>query len=589
LLRSARPQHSFDCSSTRSTAVLYSITTIHSTKRSHGPAHTRRRTETPTDMAESGDKPTLFRRLRKAQAECPNEGQQRFLPIDSLNAMITEEAIKQAMPSKQRLLSRTLPSKIALDARKTFAILVEIGEVPKMKELFNEGLTDAHLPLVPTNQNSNELQSERTGKRFPSFAHWTTEQRVTDFVDKQWNFLAPVLDTSGAHVELSSKCPLPFLEMDEIGHTGTSTVYKSTLHHAHFVLSPLSSPHALPSVSPPTPSSPYPHFTIAAKEHRTLDLFTQEKKNLDTALTLSHPHHKVPFGTLRKGALHYILFPWASGGNLRDFWRTHNHLARDADLALWTLRQSRGVADALAELHRVNCRHGDLKPENILHFTTTTTTSPDRVNGTLLIADVGISRTHTHATSVRQVGTTTRATTPAYEAPEARAHDAPHAPRARRYDVWSLGCIFLEFAVWLLCGEEALGEFEAAREDTGLFYVVVDGGSGDGEVKAETKQAEKTMKIHPVVISTLADLRRDPRCAGDTAFGSFIDVMERDLLRIDVEQRVSAAELAEKLKQILQRAEGEETRVLFNDISLTGGSGTLQFGSGVRGSRDGKG
>jgi serine/threonine protein kinase len=235
----------------------------------------------------------------------------------------------------------------------------------------------------------------------------------------------------------------------------------------------------------------------------------------------------------------------------------------------------------------VNCRHGDLKPENILHFATTTT-SPDRVNGTLLIADVGISRTHIHATSVRQVGTTTRATTPAYEAPEARAHDASHAPRARRYDVWSLGCIFLEFAVWVLCGGEALGAFEAARGETGLFYVVVDGGSGDGEVKAETKQAEKTMKIHPVVTSTLADLRRDPRCAGDTAFGSFIDVIERDLLRIDVEQRVSAAELAEKLKQILQRAE-EETRVLFNNISLAGGPGTLRFGSCVHGSRDGKG
>jgi hypothetical protein len=108
-------------------------------------------------------------------------------------------------------------------------------------------------------------------------------------------------------------------------------------------------------------------------------------------------------------------------------------------------------------------------------------------------------------------------------------------------------------------------------------------------VKAETKQAEKTMKIHPVVTCTLADLRRDPRCAGDTAFGSFIDVIERDLLRIDVEQRVSAAELAEKLKKILQLAEGEETRVLFNNISMAGGPGTLRLGSSVHGSRDGKG
>jgi hypothetical protein len=159
--------------------------------------------------------------------------------------------------------------------------------------------------------------------------------------------------------------------------------------------------------------------------------------------------------------------------------------------------------------------------------------------------------------------------------------------------VWSLGCIFLEFAVWVLCGGEALGAFEAARGEGGLFYVVVDGGSGggDGDVKGEAREGAKTMMIHPVVISTLAHLRRDPRCTGDTAFCSFIDVIERDLLRIDVEQRVSAAELAEKISQILQSAEeGEGTRVLFNNLELVGRPGALQFGScPVRGVRGGEG
>ena len=513
-------------------------------------------------MVENANKISLFRRLRNAQIE--SNDNQKFLPLDVMNEVITEDIVKNAISGKLgRIFDRKLPSKIVKDAKKTFAILVEIGEPGKMKELLSEGLTDDQLPLS-TVDNSAELKSH-TGKRFPSFARWETEQRVTDFIDKQWIFLAPVLDSSGRHVELSSKCPLPFLDMDEIGHTNTSTVYKSLLHHAHFA--PQS-----PSPSPapaPTLTHPPQHVRVATKEFRSSALFEKERKNLTTVQFLAHAHLVTHYATYHKGNFHYVVFPWAHGGNLRDLWRTHDTLARSTNLTLWALRQLHGLASGLEALHGVNCRHGDLKPENILHFSSpsltssTPPTSSSSITGTLVIADVGISRTHTHATQLRNAGTTTRATTPAYEAPEARSI---HSPRPRRYDVWSLGCIFLEFAMWVLYDAQAITSFERARDPEALFYLA---GAGAGDVDAgrtEERGRETGLEIHPVVARAIAALRRDPRCVGPTVFGEFIDVIEKDLLQIEVEQRVDADQLAEKLRRIVQGAEAGSRR-LFNDVA----------------------
>ena len=44
-----------------------------------------------------------------------------------------------------------------------------------------------------------------------------------------------------------------------------------------------------------------------------------------------------------------------------------------------------------------------------------------------------------------------------YEAPEAIGE--LNGPRSRLYDVWSMGCITLEFIIWLLYGNDELNNF----------------------------------------------------------------------------------------------------------------------------------
>lgn len=233
------------------------------------------------------------------------------------------------------------------------------------------------------------------------------------------------------------------------------------------------------------------------------------------------------------GKLYYIIFPWADGGNLREFWKLEDSQERSPELFLWSLQQMLGLSGALQALHRKNCRHGDLKPENILHF-------KKARKGDLVVADVGVSRVHENATELRHVGTTTRATTPSYEPPE--VHLQPNTPRARRFDLWSLGCIFLEFNIWLLYGFEAINNFGHARDTPDFgFY----------KLNAERTAAE----THQVVLKAIKVIREDPRCSGGTGLENLVNIIAAHLLQVEVERRYKAHELYEELQKIVQDAE----------------------------------
>ena len=129
----------------------------------------------------------------------------------------------------------------------------------------------------------------------------------------------------------------------------------------------------------------------------------------------------------------------------------------------------------------------------------------------------------------------------------------------------------MEFALWVLHDVQAIGAFEAARGKEALFYVAgsagpLEDGEGERESGGESgREREGIPQIHPVVTSTIAALRNDPRCAGSTGFGDFIDLIERDLLQIDVEQRAEAGVVAGRLGCIVQSVESGE-RCLFNDV-----------------------
>lgn len=207
-----------------------------------------------------------------------------------------------------------------------------------------------------------------------------------------------------------------------------------------------------------------------------------------------------------------------------------------------------GLVGALRKLHKENCRHGDLKPENILHFLGSNDAGSRHSGyGSLVMADVGISKVHTQATELRNEATNTNATTPCYEAPETEFHKL--VPRSRRYDMWSVGCMFMEFTIWLLYGYEAIDNFRELRKPNDDPF--------PQKAAYYKRTLEGTAMIHPAVTHGLEALRNDPRCRGDTALAALIELVADGLLLIDENKRVDADQLSDMFSHICQRARSD--------------------------------
>ena len=243
------------------------------------------------------------------------------------------------------------------------------------------------------------------------------------------------------------------------------------------------------------------------------------------------------YATFEGRNTYYAIFPWADGGTLADLWMDPDCIERTPGRDVWTLQQMLGLAKALAALHRRNCRHGDLKPQNILYFKTT-------AEPRLVIGDVGVSRIHKFGTLVRVEQTNTMATTPSYEAPEVSGGSVEK--RSRRYDIWSLGCIFLEYVTWLLFGYGRIKEFRNERKATdcyGYFYKLLDNG---------------VIGIHPKASEAIDQLLRHPQCGPGTPFRALVTLISERLLKVNVEERAEASELVTNLQEIVTKFEAQE-------------------------------
>jgi serine/threonine protein kinase len=223
------------------------------------------------------------------------------------------------------------------------------------------------------------------------------------------------------------------------------------------------------------------------------------------------------------------MFPWARLGNLREFWdqdKTNSSCRILTPRFLeWALTQLSGLAEAVKSLHSVpgtndSWRHGDLKPENILCFESIGTLSPDLyLPCILVIADVGLTSHHTTATQERQNETRAKSSTIMYEPPETELDRNQKKGRSRRFDIWSMGCIYFEFIIWLLYGSVELDRFIMDLGDNKRFY---------------ESDSTKKPKLHHVVETWAEHIRNDRRCPPDTALRWLLDLVIDKLLCTDM-------------------------------------------------------
>jgi serine/threonine protein kinase len=174
-----------------------------------------------------------------------------------------------------------------------------------------------------------------------------------------------------------------------------------------------------------------------------------------------------------------MVFPWADG-NLKDYWENSHPdglpPSQSCELARWVSKQFLGLTCGLQKIHysdsdvskvqaqgagddtamKRHGRHGDIKPENMLWFQHDDRASSNCSRGIMKLSDFGFSDFHGSTSKSRF---DLEGLTPTYCSPESQAKKYV----SKTDDIWSLGCVLLEFVVWSLEGWNGVEHFSQER------------------------------------------------------------------------------------------------------------------------------
>ncbi|CAH0058629.1 unnamed protein product [Clonostachys solani] len=445
------------------------------------------------------------------------------------------------------------------DAQVLFSILAFMGHevIGCLEAMYRYDMTDKLLPIpIEMIDHCDEDDSDHECWHAPPLGVFHEEPwslfTIETFYETQWKFLAPIFTPDRSDYHLQADSILPITHVKGVSHSNFSLVQEVEIHPdnlLHFEQGLGSSNRvALKKVQGlHDPELPYnPADEIKA----------QKMMN-----AMHHAHIQSAMAFVQRRNDHFILYPWADGGNLRAYWVQNDIWPLSEQLIKEVLEQLLGLCDGLWNMHKMNIRHGDLKPENILGFT-----KDGRLVGTLKLADMGLAKSHEEHTQERHHSTDTKWGTIRYEPPEIIT--AKNMPVSRRYDVWSMGCIILEFLVWIHYGPDGLRQFNKA-------LAAKDGGSA-AYYAIETRLGSTTAVLHECVENCISHLLEDAQ-GQDSALGDLIHLVKSKLLVIalspngssesSIPCRADSMEVRQELISILSKYEDEPSYRLPSYVS----------------------
>ncbi|KAI0538518.1 kinase-like domain-containing protein [Xylaria digitata] len=449
-------------------------------------------------------------------------------------------------------------------SRKIFAILVLIDQVHTITTFFEKGIKDRDLPFRklatrvdpdPCTLMIRETLDNSNPRIVTFLNNWRSQER-RDFYQIQWQVLSPFFGKppgdSAALYKLDEQTIMPWVHigqeqngrytaLENIG--GYAKVTKVEIHQDHH-------------------SFECNIFAIKQLFDGDKGPFKNEFDSLKKVQTRKHllPVH----AAYVRGKQYSFIFPWAHGGSLEDLWKKEPHsllLEPKKDfhvLVKWVAAQLSGLTgeSGLGFLHKNEQFessgdqpisdekpfgiHGDLKPSNILYFKQDASCDNlDAAEDLLKISDFGLTGFHSAMTRSGQPATGPHS--PTYRSPEWGRGGIHVGFLSRKYDIWSLGCVFLQFLVWLIDGPKALTQFNEDRTndkcDTGTKFredkfFVIDG--KDPYIKASVTQ--------------WANKLQNKVSSGNYLYDCLTFITTR-MLEVEVDKRADCGEVHEFLKK----------------------------------------
>ncbi|KAF4448953.1 hypothetical protein F53441_7722 [Fusarium austroafricanum] len=413
----------------------------------------------------------------------------------------------------------------------------ENGE-PSIKVLQKHGFSDESFPIrtipkkdIDAEGDPYDICGANSDAILGCFSEWDPIRKF-EYAKQQWTFLAPVFVESEFEYKFKPLCRMPFVCIPDgaVLRGAFGTVRQLGLHIDHQDLTSFNL--KLRSDKQSTEVAvKFMDINSTGSASDVEKFYAKEGTTLRQMRDMNDPHLIRAIAAYSKGHDRCFIFPWAEGGNLDNFWRT-DQSKLDQSLVIWAIKQMTGLSGGIWKLHEKNTRHGDIKPANILYFMD----SMDRNDrGTLKIADVGLAKVHEEYTKYRIAASTNRHSSERYEPPEMPGYIRGD-PIPRVYDVWSLGCVFLEFTVWLIFGWDRLLEFrqDLVASNTGKFWEAVG----------------KATPRHHMVNKIITDVEQT--VPARSALADLIKLISKDLLVPKVD-RADAKKIVEKLRHIQEK------------------------------------
>ncbi|TVY19984.1 Cyclin-dependent kinase 2 [Lachnellula arida] len=556
---------------------------------------------------------TLQDDLLNCQKESPPGSTRYFVPINMMKSLVTRSKVEAALQNiyprmaEDRMLLKRYSESINLRSKRVFAILITEGSIFReaIKEFVDEGITDDDLPFYRAyNEDESSFvlckEKHKLCKKenhqlcgIQVMSKWSQRSRM-EFDRVQWFFQAPEFRKSPGEIpyfEFHDNVVMPFLKDYEHDSEffragGYSQVWPVQIDRAHQNL-----------VDTTDPKGPY----LAIKRLISRDKF-QFNKEIEFSKKLSHcddPHLIQLLATYKFKNQYHLVFPYAKE-NLREYWNSVDIPYWNKKTGFWFLQEICGLVAALNTIHNLDLggstavndsgnstrnrfsrfrnvksggeerenkygRHGDLKPENILRLEGS---QGSENAGVLQITDFGLGRFHRFESRSMEDPRTIQGS-PTYAPPEI----ALGKPVSRAYDIWSLGCIFLEFITWLLEGSRGLDEFSAARMLLGedgitddVYFTLI--------TPTDRPNAPPEAEVREGVLEWIDRLRQHPRRSEMSL--EFLDLIEQSMLKVDSSGRISAELLVVNIRRMLDKSENQAGYLLGSNESVIDASSGMK-------------
>ncbi|KAI1465108.1 kinase-like protein [Daldinia caldariorum] len=556
---------------------------------------------------------TIAKELDDAQIPSAMDYEKTYIPRHKLQIILTPEKIRAIVEhpcykdfeDKEKLATQIYYGSKDSNSKpllKLLAVFIGIREPEEFPKCIKEGMDDGCLPMVRKVVDRNySLYCQRHEKHHTAIDQLDRSYCRKQFAQWSYSLIAPhIIGTkeihSHYHLHAGDVFPMPGgrlhqkepngkdngAEIQEacFAYGGFSEVYQVEIDEDH---------HDFGNIGIRHPDKMFALKKLTSHDRSSLDM---ELKSLlfcmDMSIDEDASRHMIqPLATFEvedptvNGLTYYILFDWAEG-DLNKFWETNNNPRPARDHCKWMSHELYSLCLALKCVHNerqralkhidkstlennllgkphdtedLYGRHGDIKPDNFLWFrspqssTSSGESSLAKIISQLALSDFGLGRLHTKVSRSNQ-DPKNISRTETYRAPE---FDLMDGRISRASDIFSLGCVFLEYVTWFLLGNQSVTETfpnvrinkDIHQFDSDTFFNIFKGEHGERPIlKESVKDWIIQLQIHKDCTWYLHQL---------------LDIIRDKMLEPERDNRIHISELVKEMDLLRRTCEGDDS------------------------------